>query len=114
MMEVRSTKPLQESLRDLLAQRGMSQAELWAAADLSPAVVSRYLSGERGRVLNGRSMVTLEKLAAALGVEPEFFLEYRQTRVVQLAAEAVADGLMEPEDFEAFLRQQRELRRLGA
>lgn len=113
-MRTRSTRPLRNSLKDLLTERGLSQTELWAAADLSPAVVSRYLSGERGRVLNARSMVTLEKLAAALEIDPDFFLEYRQARVARMAAEALAEGIMEPEDFEAFLLQQGELRRLGA
>ncbi len=98
----------------MLTERGMSQTDLWAAAGISPAVLSRYLKGERGRVMNSGSMSTLEKLAAALEISPDYFLEYRQAKAAEMIAGALAEGIMEPEDLAAFLEQQRELRRLGA
>lgn len=98
----------------MLKERGLSQTELSRSAQVSVSVLSRYLSGERGRVLNKESLETLEKLAAALGVTPDYFLEYRQGKAADMAARALAEGVIEPDDLAAFLEEQRELRRLGA
>jgi transcriptional regulator with XRE-family HTH domain len=70
-------QPMSIALAALLDERGMNQRELWAAADLSPATVSLYLKGQRGLVLDHRGARTVEKIAAVLGVAPEFFIEYR-------------------------------------
>ncbi len=78
-------KPLATALSELLREREMSQAELWALAGLSPTVVSRYLSGERGRKMDWRSADTIERLAGALDVGPDYFIEYRMWQVSQAA-----------------------------
>lgn len=78
-------KPLATALRDLLTERGMSVTDLWLAAQISPAVIYRYLSGERGRRVNSQAVATIEKLAAVLGVPPDYFLEYRQWRVQEIS-----------------------------
>ena len=113
-MEDTTLEPLPEALAHLLKKRGMSQTDLWRSARVSAAVLSRYLSGQRGRVLNKSSLKTLEKLAAALSVAPDYFLEYRQAKVADMASRALAKGVIEPDDLAAFLEAQRELRRLGA
>jgi hypothetical protein len=48
---------------------------------VSPGAVSRYLSGTRGTNVDYRGVRVMEKLASALGVSPEYFLEYRAYRV---------------------------------
>jgi transcriptional regulator with XRE-family HTH domain len=83
-MEVRTMKPLRQALRDLMEERHLTQTDVWAAADLSSAVVSRYLSGERGRRVNSQAAAAIEKLAAVLGVAPDYFIEYRQWRVQEI------------------------------
>jgi hypothetical protein len=63
--------------------------------------------------MNKSSTATLEKLAAALSVAPDYFLEYRQASVADMATRALAEGVIEPDDLAAFLEEQRALRRLG-
>ena len=100
-------KPLSEALRDLLAEKNLSQTDLWAAADLSPAVLSRYLSGERGRRMNSQALATVEKLARALGVEPEYFLEYRAEKARRLVENAVKRGEIDLEDIELVIERHK-------
>lgn len=88
MRTTRTMKPLHKALQELMAEREMTQTDLWASADLSPAVLSRYLSGKRGRRVNSQAVRTVEKLAAALGVEPEYFVEYRLWQVQEIARQA--------------------------
>lgn len=78
-----------------MEERRVTPAQIWAAADLSPAVIYRYFRGERGRRINSQAARTIEKLAAALGVRPDYFLEYRVWRVQELVREhpALADDV---------------------
>lgn len=85
VMTERSLKPIAATVAALLAQRHMSQADLWRAAGLDRATVSRYISGDRADVTDTRAARTIEKIAAALEVEPDYFLEYRRWRVQSLA-----------------------------
>lgn len=59
-------EPLPTALKRLLKERDMTETELMARADVSPATVSLYLSGRRGRRMNSQAIPTVEKLAAAL------------------------------------------------
>lgn len=77
-------KPLATALSELMQERRMSQTDVWAAANLSSTVLSRYLSGERGRRINKQAAETIEKIAPVLGVEPDYFVEYRQWRVQEI------------------------------
>jgi len=88
-MNQRSTKPLAGSLRDLMSARGISDGiELSGIADVSAATVSLYLNGKRGRRMNSQAVATVEKLAHALGVAPEYFREYRGWQVREIARQA--------------------------
>ena len=70
--------PLPVALERLMRERGISVRELSVRADLGGVSgVYRYLSGERGRVLNKRSLPPLQRIASALGVRPDYFAEYR-------------------------------------
>lgn len=112
-MKERTTKPLQEALRDLMRERGIRDGiELSGIADVSAPTISLYLHGKRGRRMNSQSMETVKKLAAALEVEPDYFPEYRQIIVRQMADEAVWEGILNPESFAAYLEVQRQLRRV--
>jgi transcriptional regulator with XRE-family HTH domain len=96
-------KPISEALRELLDDRSLSDTQLMAAADVSPATVSQYLSGRRGRRMNSQALKTVEKLAAALDVDPEYFLEYRQAKAERLVREAIGKGWMDLDDIELII-----------
>lgn len=81
------------ALAALMKERKKSQAELCRAAGVSPGAVSRYLSGGRGRRVDDRGARALEKLALALGVEPDYFREYRAWRIRQITF--ASPGLMD-------------------
>jgi transcriptional regulator with XRE-family HTH domain len=84
----RTREPILVALAELLEKRGMTQAALCRAADVSPGTVSRYLSGGRGTRLESRGARAVEKIASALGVEPEYFREYRAWRLREIAVVA--------------------------
>ncbi|NLO28569.1 MAG: helix-turn-helix transcriptional regulator [Actinobacteria bacterium] len=83
--------------------------ELSGIADVSASTVSLYLKGKRGRRMNSQSMATVRKFAAALGVDPDYFPEHRQVTVRRMADEVVWEGILDPEDFAAYLEVQRGL-----
>jgi transcriptional regulator with XRE-family HTH domain len=80
----RSQKPISAALAELLEIRQMSQAQLWAAAQVSPGTVSRYLGGSRGTKVDARGARTIEKLAAVLEIDPDHFVEYRAWRMREI------------------------------
>lgn len=82
----RTMKPLPEALAGLLELRGMTQTELAAAAGVTPATVSYYLSGERGKVLTDEALETLSKFSVALSVSPTFFAEVRRRQIEEAFA----------------------------
>ena len=88
MASERTMDSIARALRDLLDRRRMTDTELMAAANVSPATVSRYLSGSRGLRMNSQAVATVEKLAHALGVAPEYFREYRAWQVREIARQA--------------------------
>lgn len=101
-------KPLHEALHELMASRGMSEhLELAAAADITPSTVSRYLSRNRGTRMNSQALATVEKLARALGVEPEYFLEYRAEKARRLVEDAVKRGEIDLEDIELVIERHK-------
>lgn len=84
-MTVRAMEPMPIALAALLKERGLTQTDLWSAADLSPAVVSSYLSGKRGAAIDHRGAQTIERMAKVLEVSPEYFLEYRAYQIREIA-----------------------------
>ncbi len=101
-------QPIDRALRELMDVRGITeQTELAAAAEVTPATISRYLSRHRARRMNAQALATVEKLARALDVEPEYFLEYRQAKAKRLVEEAMAQGLIDLEDIELILARKR-------
>lgn len=86
-------EPLHAALSELLQTRKMTQTDLWSSAGVSSSVVSRYLKGERGCKMDYRTAETIAKLAEVLGVEPDYFLEYRAWRVSEIMKQrpALAD-----------------------
>lgn len=69
-------EPFGTALRHLMADRRMEQLELATIAKVSQSAISYYLRGER----NPRPR-TIEWIARALGLEPEYFIEYRRWRL---------------------------------
>jgi len=57
--------------------------------------------------MNSQAVKTVEKLAGALGVEPEYFREYRGWKAEKLVREAIAEGLIDLEDIELILARKR-------
>lgn len=85
-METPTQEPIAQALRSLLQARGMSNTELWTAAGVCPATVTRYLKGDRGTTsIDERGARTIERLAAVFGLEPDYFIEYRVWRVCDIA-----------------------------
>ncbi|MCZ7663976.1 MAG: helix-turn-helix transcriptional regulator [candidate division NC10 bacterium] len=100
-MDERTSEPSSRALRTLMRERGIIDAiELSGIAEVSASTVSLYLSGRRGREINSRSVRTVEKLAVALNVKPEYFLEVRQMKAQRLVAGAMAAGRIDLEDVE--------------
>ncbi len=100
--------PIGQALTYLMHERGIDEhTELAAAADVTPATISRYISGKRGHHLDPRSLRTVEKLARALSVDPEYFLEYRQAKAERLVWEAMAEGLISLEALEMIIEGAR-------
>lgn len=100
-------KPISHALADLMAERHLRPVDLWTAADISRSDLYRYLRGDRGVRMNSQAIVTVEKLAKALDVEPEYFREYREWKAQKLVREAMAAGLIELEDIELILAGKR-------
>ena len=79
-MDDYTNAPFREAVLDLLDQRDWSRRELSAAVGVDPAHISRLLRyGSRLRATPD----LLERIARALGVEPEYFAEHREWLVVQ-------------------------------
>jgi len=109
-MENATTLPIGEALQALLEERSMSNTDLWTAAGVSPATVSRYLSGIRGTpAIDDRGARTIEKLAEVFGLKPDYFLEYRVWRVREIArrnpalVDRIYDVLVEAAALEVLL-----------
>ncbi|GEM_PF-1891768 len=77
MLEERAMKPLPEALTELIAARGMTQTDVWAAAGLSSSTLTRWTKGDRGREFSASSLDTLRRLSDALGVPLTYWREYR-------------------------------------
>lgn len=102
-------EPISTALRELMTDRGMSVEDVWLAAGLGgPSGVYRYLKGDRGRLVNSQSAPVIEKIARALGVAPDYFLEYRAYTVREVArrypdlADSVYDLLIEAARLRGF------------
>ncbi|HZJ03015.1 MAG TPA: helix-turn-helix transcriptional regulator [Thermoleophilia bacterium] len=101
-------KPMKTALRELMDERGMNETDLMAAAQVSPSTVNLYLAGKRGVRVNSQAMKTVQKLAGALRVEPEYFCEYRQARAEQLVRHGISQGIIDLEDVELLLTAHQE------
>lgn len=85
-MADRTMKPISEALQELRDERGMTDTEIWAAAGVSSATMSRYIAGSRGSTaIDWRGAETIEKLARVFGLDPSYFIEYRMWQVRQAA-----------------------------
>ncbi len=100
----RTMDPMHKALRALMQEKGYREhLDLAVAADVTSATVSRYLSSQRGTRMNSQAALTVEKLAQALGVQPEYFLEYRQAKAETLVREAMAAGKIDLDDIELII-----------
>lgn len=101
-MLIKNMDAFPKALSELMAGRRMEQLDLAVRADISQAAISYYLSGRRVPQLR-----TIEKIAAALEVEPEYFELYRRTKAKHLVDQAMTDGLIDLEDIELILAGKR-------
>ena len=72
--------PFRDAVADLMLERGWSQRDLAAAVGVDPAHISRLL--RRGSSLRATPQL-LARVARALELEPEFFVEYREWCVIE-------------------------------
>jgi transcriptional regulator with XRE-family HTH domain len=77
---VLSEEPFRDAVAGLLLERGWTQRELAAAVGVDPAHVSRLL--RRGSRVRATPQL-LARVARALDVEPQFFVEYREWCVLE-------------------------------
>jgi len=70
-----ASKPIHDELRELMRGRGWSPIELAAAADTTPATVSRYLNARRGRRIDPKSLRTYRSFERAFDLPQGYFLE---------------------------------------
>lgn len=80
---MRNMDPMPIALRRLITESGLTDTEVWAAANITSGGLSHYLSGNRGRVLENRAAKTVRKLARVFDVAPDYFV-----RVSSLAPSA--------------------------
>ena len=74
--------PFPKALANLMKEQGVDQLRLSALAKMNQSSISRYLDG-----LRKPSLASMESIAAALEVSPDFFLEYRIERVKEIMEE---------------------------
>ena len=103
MSAKRTTKPLDQALRELVDASGLTEDQLASRTTVTQGTINKYLRSRRGLQMNSRSVETVRQIAAALSVPPEYFLEYRQWKAKQLLAEAMAAGQIDLEDIELIL-----------
>ena len=107
----RTSDPLPVAVKRLMGEAQMqTDADLVRATKLTPATISRYLSGKRGqivhpqkRVLNKQTLETIEAIARAFNVEPSYFVEYRRALAAELVIEAIESQVIDLEDIEMLL-----------
>jgi transcriptional regulator with XRE-family HTH domain len=81
-----SEEPFGPTLERLMADTGVTYRALADQTELSAGYLNHLVHGNRPVPSNG----VIERLAAALGVEPEHFLEYR-LRVITERLEQMPD-----------------------
>ncbi|MDX6516124.1 MAG: Helix-turn-helix domain [Gaiellaceae bacterium] len=81
-----SDRPFGETMQQLLAETGLTYRQLAARTKLSAGYLNHIVHGNRPVPVNE----VIATLAAALGVEPEHFLEYR-VRVITEKLEALPE-----------------------
>ena len=79
-MSTRSDQSFRDAVVDLLDERGWSQNDLSAVVGVDKAHISRLL--KRGTHIRATPQL-IARVARALDVEPEFFVEYREWCVLE-------------------------------
>jgi transcriptional regulator with XRE-family HTH domain len=81
-----SDQPFGETMQALLAETGLTYRQLATRTNLSAGYLNHIVHGNRPVPAND----VIAKLAGALGVEPEHFLEYR-VRIITEKLEQLPD-----------------------
>lgn len=105
----RTRKPFDEALNEIIRERGLQQMDVAVRAGVSEASVNRYLHGNR-KPQPG----TIARIATGLGLQPEYFKEYRYWRAHRMVENALDDDIIDLSDLENFLRLSRSAREAGA
>jgi transcriptional regulator with XRE-family HTH domain len=74
-----SSEPFGPTLERLMAETGVTYRALASTADLSAGYLNHIVHGNRPVPADD----VIERIAGALGVEPEHFREYRLRRITQ-------------------------------
>ena len=73
-------KPFEQEVPLLIANRGVSVRTLAGLVDVDPTFLSRAIRGEKGKVA---SVSLISKVARALDLPEDYFVELRVARVVK-------------------------------
>jgi transcriptional regulator with XRE-family HTH domain len=79
-LTAQTNQAFREAVGELMNERGWSQRDLSAAVGVDPAHISRLL--QRGSRLRATPQL-MTRVARAFGVDPEFFVEYREWCVLE-------------------------------
>ena len=82
MTERHTVLAFSKALAELMRARDIDQPRLAALAELSQSSISRYLDD-----LRKPSPASMEAIAAALEISPDYFLEYRIWKIQEIMGE---------------------------
>lgn len=80
-MPDRTQRPFVDELPALLRERGMSLRELARQVEVTDSHLSRLLRGVGYRTRPSKELA--RRVAVSLGLEPDYFLEYREAVVIE-------------------------------
>lgn len=106
-------EPMDSALRAIMAERCMSEIELAYIAGVSASTVNLYVNGHRGRRMNTQSLRVVRRLARALKVRPDYFVEYRLWKNQRILEWAARQGIViEPEEIRVMVELRRNVAKI--
>lgn len=84
-MEQRAVRPLGPIVRAYRESQGLTQVQLAEKLGIDQATLSRLEGRNESAPLDRQSVPTVKAVAKYMGLEPDYFMEYRLWRVQEIA-----------------------------